>query len=847
LNPSAGAVYDLMTEVFGKDRTIDGRPLSVNTGRSSDGVHFTPSSATETAKNIAQALLAKNPASRWLSWGLASLGVAGLLGILWMGSRRAAGKPVLGLPPAPEPEIDPDDPTIIDIAEDAYQEHDPKRAREILKQLSPEGQRRRQGKAYLEFVEMGYGDESNSATILEYLDEQPDVPLARYEAIKALKTDMEDPEAIRDWQAQHEDEIAYAGLMPDAAWASWYDAYLTASKRRARDIEAGGAARTRARNYGPEGSKTEAEEPVLGATPSWFEEKLQSNLGAAKQTPEEKAKEKEFRWEQTDKIWGLIQDPDPAAMTVAEDLALENQIKLREFGRGQHPTSSSDNGSFMLKPAGNDPTEPSGTRVSWSVEPFSQGAGQIGFWTEMRVVVDGQPILMTIDRQGGMQIEKDYKTIRTFEPRDSLRDETIADIRRRVSELIFKRATGTATKYDEKNLKLLERQLKVSGGGPQTERERKVLREKATKAAVADAWAVAKLIKNYGEPAIHPRAREAALREQIDALLKETSAKGTQRKPPKPAELYGLGIIADIGATKRADPKRHFLKMLHDPDPGALIVAEDYALENDLKLSEIFPNKNHPERGVIFLSALQSKEEDRGWGFLHPTAGPNTNVVWEVPIGRERRSKLAPNEHDSIYTTTFNQSFDDKTGFKIRVVKEFSSHGDKTYASRKAMEDAWAIAKAVKALPIDSTEAEVKAAMEKALDKDNSEPEELYGAGLGEITQDQRSATQRYLTEAKQSLETLETETKNTDSMIGKLRKLADSTRSKLQKLKTKAIETDAFDTEDEDARELIDSLEEALPPDGDAINGAHEVLEDDWKAGLKRFRSAISDAEGLL
>jgi len=82
-----------------------------------------------------------------------------------------------------------------------------------------------------------------------------------------------------------------------------------------------------------------------------------------------------------------MRDPDPAAMDVAEDLALEHGIKLREFGRGSGGwTSSSIHGSFVLSPWGkaDAPT----TRISWAVVPFSQGNGAIGYSTEMSAVAD---------------------------------------------------------------------------------------------------------------------------------------------------------------------------------------------------------------------------------------------------------------------------------------------------------------------------------------------------------------------------------------------------------------------------------------------------------------------------
>lgn len=50
------AMLAAMRDVFGADRTLDARPLTVGAGRSGDGVHFTASGAALAGKQIAQAL-----------------------------------------------------------------------------------------------------------------------------------------------------------------------------------------------------------------------------------------------------------------------------------------------------------------------------------------------------------------------------------------------------------------------------------------------------------------------------------------------------------------------------------------------------------------------------------------------------------------------------------------------------------------------------------------------------------------------------------------------------------------------------------------------------------------------
>ena len=52
----APAVLAAMREVFGADRVLDARPLTVGAGRSSSGVHFTKAGAAQAGKQIARAL-----------------------------------------------------------------------------------------------------------------------------------------------------------------------------------------------------------------------------------------------------------------------------------------------------------------------------------------------------------------------------------------------------------------------------------------------------------------------------------------------------------------------------------------------------------------------------------------------------------------------------------------------------------------------------------------------------------------------------------------------------------------------------------------------------------------------
>lgn len=84
LNAGAQAVFDMMSAVFGPERTIDARPLSATTGRAGDGVHFGPSAAYQTALALAAAFTSASGVSTTSTvlWGLAGLGALVIGGAL---------------------------------------------------------------------------------------------------------------------------------------------------------------------------------------------------------------------------------------------------------------------------------------------------------------------------------------------------------------------------------------------------------------------------------------------------------------------------------------------------------------------------------------------------------------------------------------------------------------------------------------------------------------------------------------------------------------------------------------------------------------------------------------------
>lgn len=95
LNEAADTVFNTMKSVFGT-RMLDARPLTINVSRASDGVHFGPESAQQTALNLADGILSLNPLNFWPTL-LIGLGVMGAAVVGLSMYRKKQGQPLFGL------------------------------------------------------------------------------------------------------------------------------------------------------------------------------------------------------------------------------------------------------------------------------------------------------------------------------------------------------------------------------------------------------------------------------------------------------------------------------------------------------------------------------------------------------------------------------------------------------------------------------------------------------------------------------------------------------------------------------------------------------------------------------
>jgi len=130
LNAKAPAVVAIMQSVFGS-RFIDGRPLSVQTNRAGDGVHFGASSAAQTAQNMLAAVLRAGKLSAGF-WTAAAVLVGA--GAIWWAHRHDKRRHELDGLDARDPDYSPEmqfkhlirEPGVdaMDIAEDLLLEND---------------------------------------------------------------------------------------------------------------------------------------------------------------------------------------------------------------------------------------------------------------------------------------------------------------------------------------------------------------------------------------------------------------------------------------------------------------------------------------------------------------------------------------------------------------------------------------------------------------------------------------------------------------------------------------------------------------------------------------------------
>jgi lysophospholipase L1-like esterase len=173
---------------------------------------------------------------------------------------------------------------------------------------------------------------------------------------------------------------------------------------------------------------------------------------------------------------------------------------------------------------------------------------------------------------------------------------------------------------------------------------------------------------------------------------------GVYNRKKRGQSLLGDGALEDLEDLENLEEPPSFHELIRDEDPAAMQVAEDLLLEKGWKMSEIVGGTKH---GTIELKPMHGPKHE--WKM----------VQWHV------------------YETDFPGHVDIKMDIANgtqRIERKQTVQGSMNYARKAATADSWAIAKAIKTLPLNATKQVLETTIDRALDKDNSEPSELYGA-----------------------------------------------------------------------------------------------------------------------
>ena len=175
------------------------------------------------------------------------------------------------------------------------------------------------------------------------------------------------------------------------------------------------------------------------------------------------------------------------------------------------------------------------------------------------------------------------------------------------------------------------------------------------------------------------------------------------QKRQKTAAQLDREIVASLAKSSKKRRTHHasmkettFFELAQDPDPAALEVAEDLLLKKGWKMSDVVGGRRH---GTIELLPMHGPKHE--WKM----------VQWHV--------------HETDFPGHVEIEIDVANG-KERIKRNEIVSGSWDYARKTATADAWAIAKAIKKLPLATDHAKLAKVVDKALDKDNVVPEELF-------------------------------------------------------------------------------------------------------------------------
>ncbi len=714
-NKQAIPVVHMMERVFGP-RFIDGRSLSVQVGRAGDGIHFGATAARQTAANMLQAIMLRAEAGASKFW-LVLMGAAAVFGGAWIYAWMSKRKPSTFLTGDLMPGRSLGTLTWKKAGKGVYHADTPHGRYTI------DGNNAGRNRWTVTYPDGDYGmaDALSEAKIWAQEHEASKAGRSLGAGRKPFKIAATDPATMTAQQINKEldkldmqdstlgDEMIAAGRGHERP-----SEYLKMEDPLSRELLANYERRSALRNeialrFGPGApSRFPVGDPRYRGYFKPRKSKDESLDGLGYTPPEERFKEM------------LTEAEDMADISVAQDYALEHGLKLSEITFEGENTSelgkkfNTRHGAFHLNRGKEEPR-----KVEWIVEP--QGGGY-----------------------------RDNKKPRAFQAMIAVywpTSRNSMDPRKTTTELAFFQNVGTFGSLKE-----------------------------AEKYATGTAWNIASRLRLLPASAPEMAAVDRTKRVLFDRDYNQT---------PEPQELFGLHVVngkrwngseAELvrsgahqvpcksgiksitcwqggkGLRDSTPPEDQIRELILDEDPNSMLVAEDLAMQHGIKLSKwsAGPSAN----GGSFRLSPRIDKNGRG-----------TVVHWKVKpmgIGRcEALFQVAVNDwtvhpdlkKDRAYNATPGQrTKEDWTAWHT------SYYGAGDYCQRQATADAWAIAKALKehgpfptysfvewvkgtskddpvanAQAYEAKDAIVGPAREvvrKALDQDNSQPEELFGVAL---------------------------------------------------------------------------------------------------------------------
>ncbi len=182
-------------------------------------------------------------------------------------------------------------------------------------------------------------------------------------------------------------------------------------------------------------------------------------------------------------------------------------------------------------------------------------------------------------------------------------------------------------------------------------------------------------------------------------------------------------LVSNPAALKRNHRNNlgeEFARLMRDPDPQSMKVIEDMFLEETQTdglgptLTDISGGRGSP-KGTFDVGTFDYVDEKGIHHDVSSMAGP-----------RERWKMVQWGIHS--VTGYFNQ-YDITMSIAngtARLKREYHVQGQFMWARTVAASDAWAVAKALKTIPLTTSEVKLEKLVDKTLDQDNSEPEEIF-------------------------------------------------------------------------------------------------------------------------